>query len=96
MGHVNYRGTYVDFWVGVELCRRSGLTELEKELRSWKDVPPEPVQKPERSEAELSDFIEITGLSSPVMVQRLDFRINAVHIFKLAGYSRQTLANVRD
>ena len=97
----NYRGTYVDFWVGVELCRRYGLTELEKELRSWRVVLPEPAQRPERSEAErseaeLSDFIEITGFSNPVMARRLDFRINAVHIIKLAGYSRHTLANFRN
>ena len=54
-----YRGIYVDFWVGVELCRRYGLTELEKELYTWKGIPQEP---------EFSKFIEITRFSSPVIV----------------------------
>ncbi|KAI9764520.1 MAG: hypothetical protein M1835_007554 [Candelina submexicana] len=95
VGHLNYRGTYVDFWVGVVLCRRYGLTKLEKELCTWKNALLEPVKKPERPEAELSDFIEITGFSGPVMVRRVDFRINASHIIKLAGRPRTTLANFR-
>ena len=92
----NYTGTYVDFWVGVELCRRYGLTELEKELRTWKDAPQEPVQEPELSEPELSEFIGITGFSSPVVVRMSDFRINASHIVKLTGRSRMTVAGLRN
>ena len=95
----NYKGTYVDFWVGVELCRRYGLIELEKELRTWKNVPQEPVTEPELSKSvkkpKLSEFIEITDFSSPIIVRMPDFRINASHIFKLTGYSRTTLANFR-
>ena len=48
-----YKGLYVDFWVGVELCRRYGLRELERDLRSWKPAK-EPAKEPE-----LSGFIEI-------------------------------------
>ncbi|KAI9703370.1 MAG: hypothetical protein M1836_007938 [Candelina mexicana] len=95
VGHLNYRGTYVDFWVGVVLCRRYGLTELERELCIWKNALLEPVKKPEHSEAELPDFIEITGFSGPVIVRRVDLRINASHIIKLAGRPRTTLANFR-
>ncbi len=95
----NYRGTYVDFWVGVELCRRYGLIELEKQLRTWKDAPQEPVKEAELSESvkkpKLSGFIEITEFCNPVMVRMPDFRINASHIVKLAGQSRTTLANFR-
>ena len=79
----NYRDIYVNFWVGVELYRRYGLTELEEELRTWKGVPQEPVKEPE-----LSEFIEITGFPSPIMVRRSDFRVNASHIAKLTGHSR--------
>ena len=104
----NYRGTYVDFWVAVELCRRYGLTKLEEELRSWKGVPQEPVKEPELSEPmkepvrepikepELSELIEITGFPSPVMVRRSDFRVNASHIAKLIDYPRTAVANLRD
>lgn len=95
----NYRGTYVDFWVGVELCRRYGLIELEKELRTWKDVPQEPVKEAELSKSvkkpKLLGFIEITDFSNPVMVRMPDFRINVSHIVKLTGQSRTTLANFR-
>lgn len=112
----NYRGIYLDFWVGIELCRRYGLTKLEEELCSWKGVPQEPVKEPELSEPmkepgkeplkrptkepvkepELSEFIEITGFSSPVMVRRSDLRVNASHIAKLIGYLRTAVANLRD
>lgn len=81
---LKYRGIYVDFWVGVRLCRRYGLAELEKELRTWKGVP----QEPELSEPEVPEplrFFEITDLTSPVMVRMSDFRINASHIVKLSG-----------
>ena len=108
----NYRGTYVDFWVAVELCRRFGLTKLEEELRSWKGVPQEPVKEPELSEPRkepaeepveepveepgLSEFIEIADLPSPVVVRMSDFRINASHIAKLISYPRTAVANLRD
>ena len=108
----NYRGTYVDFWVAVELCRRFGLTKLEEELRSWKGVPQEPVKEPEFSEPMkepveelleepveepgLSEFIEIADLPSPVVVRMSDFRINASHIAQLIGYPRTAVANLRD
>ena len=72
-----YKGSYVDFWIGVELCRRCGLSDLEKGLRSWKPVQ-EPVKEPAK-EPELSEFIEITDFPVPVMVRRSDFRINATH-----------------
>ena len=91
----SYRGTYVDFWVGVELCRRFGLTKLEEELRSWKGVPQEPVEEPVE-EPGLSEFIEIADLPSPVVVRMSDFRINASHIAKLIGYPRTAVANLRD
>ncbi|KAL8652820.1 MAG: hypothetical protein Q9210_002457 [Variospora velana] len=85
-----HRGTYVDFWVGVELCRQYGLSKLEKELRTLKDVGQEPTTEPK-----LPDFIQITELSNPVMVRQLDLRVNASHIFKLTGHSRTTVANFR-
>lgn len=91
-----HRGTYVDFWVGVELCRRYGLAELEKELRTWKGVPQEAAKAPEHSEPEHPEFIEITDFSSPVMVRISDFRINASHIFRLTGHSRTTVGNFRN
>ncbi len=85
----------MDFWVGVELCRRYGLTELEEGLRSWK-----PVKEPELSEPvkepELSEFIEITDFASPVVVRMSDFRINASHIVNLAGSSKKTLGSLRN
>ncbi|KAL8816166.1 MAG: hypothetical protein Q9223_004775 [Gallowayella weberi] len=98
-GSKYHQGTYVDLWVGVELCRRYGLIALEKELHSWKDVPQESVKEPEVSKSvkrpKLSGFIEITGFSNPVMVRMPDFRVNASHIIKLAGQSRSNLANFR-
>ncbi len=86
-----YKGTYVDFWVGVELCQRYGLIQLEKELRTWKGVPQEPVKEPE-----LSEFTEIMDFPNPVMVRMSDFRINATHIVKLAGRSRGTLRSLKN
>lgn len=97
----NYRGTYVDFWIGVELCRRYGLTELAKELRTWKDVQQEPVKEPETSEPAIAisgllDFIEIGDFDSPILVGMPAFGINASHIAKLAGRSEKVVANLRD
>ena len=88
-----YKGSYVDFWIGLELCRRYGLSDLEKGLRSWKPVQ-EPVKEPAK-EPELSEFIEITDFPVPVMVRRSDFRINATHIAKLTGRSRRTVGDLR-
>lgn len=84
----------MDFWVGVELCRRYGLIELEKELRTWKNVPQEPVKESVKN-PKLSGFIEITDFSNPVLVRMSDFKINVSHIVKLTGHSRTTLANFR-
>ena len=88
-----YKGSYVDFWIGLELCRRYGLSDLEKELRSWKPVQ-EPVKEPAK-EPGLSEFIEVTDFPVPVMVRRSDFRINATHIAKLTGRSRRTVRDLR-
>ena len=91
----------MNFWVGVELCRRYGLRELERDLRSWKpekEPAKEPVKKPAKEpakEPELSGFIEIADFPSPVMVRRSDFRINASHIAKLSGRSRYTVRDLR-
>lgn len=87
----NYSGTYVDFWDGVELCRRYLLTQLEKELRAWESVQHEPGKEPQ-----LSEFIEIKDFASPVMVRRSDFRVNAAHIINLTGHSRDIGADLRD
>ena len=46
-------------------------------------------------EPELSDFIEITDFPSPVMVRMSDFRVKASRVAKLAGRSREALANFR-
>ena len=83
----------MDFWIGVELCRRYGLSDLEKGLRSWKPVQ-EPGKEPAK-EPELSEFIEITDVPVPVIVRRSDFRINATHISKLSGRSRRTVRDLR-
>ena len=91
----------MDFWIGVQLCRRYGLRELERDLRSWKpekEPAKEPTEKPAKEpakETELSEFIEITDFPSPVMVRRSDFRINASHIVKLAGRARHTVKGLR-
>jgi hypothetical protein len=80
-------GTYVDLWIGVELCRKYGLAELEERLRILQEPATEP---------KLSVFIDIAGLPKPVMVRRSDLRINASHLAKLAGHSRSKLADFRD
>ncbi len=80
-------GTYVNLWIGVELCRKYGLAELEKRLRILQEPATEP---------KLSVFIDIAGLPKPVMVRRSDLRINASHLAKLAGHSRSKLADFRD
>lgn len=76
-----YKGTYVDFWVGVELCRRYGLIELRKELRSREGIPQEPVKASDLAESvkvsKIPGFFEITDFPRPVMVQMSDIRINA-------------------
>ena len=90
----------MDLWIAVDLCRRYGLAGLEERLRNLKGVPPKPVKEPELSELvkepELSEFIEITDFPSPVLVRMSDFRVNASHIAKLAGRSREALANFRN
>ena len=88
-----YKGLYVDFWVGVELCRRYGLRELERDLRNWKPVK-EPAKKPAKKPAKEPELIEITDFPSPVMVRRSDFRINATHIANLGGRSRHTVRDL--
>ena len=86
-----HQSTYVDLWIAVDLCRRYGVAELEERVRNLKGVPPKPVKEPE-----LPEFIEIVDFSSPVMVRMPDFRINASHIVKLAGRSREALAKFRN
>ncbi|KAL9124034.1 MAG: hypothetical protein Q9217_006594 [Psora testacea] len=83
-----YSGTYVNFWDGVGLCQRYSLTPLETELLTWRSVVPQ--------EPELSEFIKITELASPVIVRRSNLRINATHIFKLTGHSKDRLRRLRD
>ncbi len=94
-----HQSTYVDLWIALDLCRRYGLAELEGKLRNLKGVPQEPVKEPELSqpikEPELSEFIEITDFPNPILVRMSDFRINASHIAKLAGRSREALAKFR-
>ena len=95
----------MDFWVGVELYRRYGLRELERDLRSWK-LEKEPAKEPAKKPAkelvkepakgpELSGFIEIADFPSPIIVRRSDFRINASHITKLSGRSRHIVSDLR-
>ena len=62
-----YKGLYVDFWVGVELCRRYGLRELERDLRNWKPVK-EPAKKPAKKPAKEPELIEITDFPIPKVV----------------------------
>ncbi len=80
-----YIGIYLGFCNVVESCQRYGLAGLEKGLRTWEQQAPvkEPVKK-----LELSELIKITDLASTVIVRRLDFKINANNIFKLAGHAR--------
>ncbi|KAL8724900.1 MAG: hypothetical protein Q9166_007683 [cf. Caloplaca sp. 2 TL-2023] len=92
-----HRGIYIDFWVGVELSRRYGLIELEKELHTW-NAPQKVVgEDPRYLEPKApQEFIEVTGFSNAIMVRILDFRVNASHIFRLAGKSRAILENYRN
>lgn len=80
-----YIGIYLGFCNVVESCQRYGLAGLEKGLRTWEQQAPvkEPVKK-----LELSELIKITDLASTVIVRRLDLKINANNIFKLAGHAR--------
>ena len=73
-----YKGLHANFWIGVELCRRYGLSDLEKGLRSWKPVQ-EPVKEPE-----LPEFIETTDFPVSVrprliLVPNIASRTNNVH-----------------
>ncbi|KAL8856088.1 MAG: hypothetical protein Q9178_007283 [Gyalolechia marmorata] len=93
-----FRGIYIDFWVGVELCRRYGLTELENALRLCEDVPAKgDIEECRVSQSELSaDFIELAGTSKPVMFPISDSRVNATHIFRLLGRTGTDIAKYRD
>ena len=81
-------------WKGVsqELVKELELSELVKELvkELIKELTKELVK-----ESELSEFIEITGFPSPVIIRRLDFRINVSHIAKLTGRLRNTVRDLR-
>ena len=99
----NHSGNYVDFWVGLELCQRYDLNELGKELLACKGIPQEPAKAPAKELVkesvegpEISEFFEITGFSSPVMVRNSDFRINAWHIVRLTGHSRNKLSGLKE
>ena len=79
------------------MYRRYGLRELERDLRSWK-LEKELVKKPVKElvkELELLEFIEIVDFPSPIIVRRLDFRINASHIAKLSGRLRYIVRDLR-
>ena len=93
------RNIYVDFWIAVNLCRRYGLAELEDRLRDLEGVPQEPVEELEPAEPveapNRPEFIKIMDFSSPVWVRKSDFRINAFHIAKLAGRSKEALAKFK-
>lgn len=87
----DHEATYVDFSLGLELCRANGLVELGKRLRSVRREWQEAV-----SGRKLSDFfIEIRGFSILVMVSRFDFSVNAFNIFRVAGRRRDEMDKLR-
>lgn len=94
-----YPGIYVDFWVGVRLCRRYGLKEWENELRQLTNIHKElKLLEPELSEPasqEPIQYVELTGSSEPVMVRMSDLKINATNIVKLSGRSRDALKQLK-
>ena len=47
-----HQGTYVDFQIGIDLCRRHGLVELEKELQASKYTLEEQASNPTSSKNE--------------------------------------------
>lgn len=59
----------MDFWVGIELCRRYGLNRLEEELCGWKGVSQESIRELELSEPKLlepvSELVSGPELSKP-------------------------------
>ncbi|KAL8650293.1 MAG: hypothetical protein Q9210_003912 [Variospora velana] len=94
-----YPGIYVDFWVGFRLCRRYDLKELEKELSKLKSIHKElELLEPAFSEPAAPkpiQFIEITGLSNPVMVRMTDLKINATNIITLYGRGREEIRSLK-
>ncbi|KAL9638791.1 MAG: hypothetical protein Q9204_001365 [Flavoplaca sp. TL-2023a] len=87
VSHSQPCGIYIDFWVGVRLCHRYGLPELEKKLRTLEGIPLEP-EFSEPEAPKLSRFVEITE-PGRVSIRLPDLKINATHIIKLAGLSKQ-------
>ena len=59
-----------------------------------KELVKEPAKEPAKG-LELLGFIEIADFPSPIMVRRLDFRINVSHITKLSGRLRYTVRDLR-
>lgn len=78
-GTTNCQGTYVDFAVGVGLCRKYGLRDLEKRPGSIQSVPEESVV-----EFKPSVFIQVQAFPS-IMVRRSDLRINSSQILSLVN-----------
>ncbi|KAL8648370.1 MAG: hypothetical protein Q9210_005025 [Variospora velana] len=76
------QGTYVDFAVGIGLCRKYGLVDLEKRLHSIKSVSEELVVK-----LKPSVFFQVLAFP-PVMVRKSDLRINSSQILGLADIRR--------
>ncbi|KAL8972518.1 MAG: hypothetical protein Q9197_002743 [Variospora fuerteventurae] len=72
------QGTYVDFAVGIGLCRKYDLVDLEKRLDSIKSVPEELIVK-----LKPSVFLQVLAFP-PVMVRNSDLRINSSQILGLA------------
>lgn len=91
----NYRGTYIDFWIGVELCRRYHLIALEKQLVTLKGIPPRTDLK-NIQQGCAPKFIEIKEFCSAVLVRTSDLRVNAAHVFKIITPSRQPIIKLRN
>ncbi|KAI4288625.1 MAG: hypothetical protein L6R35_002106 [Caloplaca aegaea] len=88
-GKCKYQGTYVDFAVGIGLCRKYGLRELENLLDSIKSVPEESVVK-----LRTSAYLQVHAFP-PVMVRKSDFRINSSQLLSLVDLRPYNAAKIQ-
>ncbi|KAL9015206.1 MAG: hypothetical protein Q9173_000176 [Seirophora scorigena] len=88
-GGTKYQGTYVDFAVGIGLCRKYGLLDLENRLDSIKSVPEESVVK-----FRTSAYLQVHAFP-PVMIRKSDFRINSSQLLSLVGLRPYNAAKIQ-
>ena len=92
LGSLKHQGIYVDFDIGIDLCRKYGLAELERRLYSLKPASEGSNDNIPETVAEVTDFdsehVQMRVEDQIVLLRKTDCFLNATQIITLAKKDR--------